>query len=199
MKSLPLVILACGVLTGSVRGDAAPPFLRDVTYRGSTSVRFDNLKDYPSFDFFLKYERRTRGASSSHVMPVRSAAVIELEGDVGGEMYLLAVPHGQAAPQPRKPLTELPSYCLKSERLQGIDSGAGYLVPYRVRIENDKLEVAMQSIKWLPGDWLVWWLKRLPCIAVPIAFCLALGWLGARIARRLFPAKPVPSAGERPA
>lgn len=193
MKSLPLVVLAFGALAGSVRGDAGLPFLKDLDSRGATSVRFDNLAEYPSFDFFLKYQQRISGAPSTHIVRVRSGEVFKQEG-VGGEMYLLAVPHGQATPPPTKPITEPLSNCLKSERLEGTYTGAGYLVPYRVRIENDKLEVAMQSSEWLPGDWSLWWLQRLLCIAVPIAFCVALGWLGTRFARRLFPAKhPRPS------
>lgn len=190
MKSLPLTVLAFAVLTGSVRGDAGPAFLKNLDTRGA-SVRFDNLKDYPAFDFYLEYQQRGDGAPRSHMVRVRSAEVIKVEG-LWGEMYLLAVPHAQAAALLSKGISVSPSNTnsLRSEALEGTHSGAGYLVPYRVRIENDKLDVAMQSAEWLPGEWAVGWFKRLLCFAVPIAFCVALGWFGVRIAQRLFPAKP---------
>jgi hypothetical protein len=90
-------------------------------------------------------------------------------------------------------MRETPRGRLQSNPLEGTNAGSGYLVPYKVEIDDGKLTALMQPGELLPVEWSVWWLKRLPCIAVPVAFCAVLGWLGARIARQMFPPKPAPT------
>jgi hypothetical protein len=82
-----------------------------------------------------------------------------------------------------------PAICVPPPR-DGIHAGSGYLIPYRVQIEGDNLEVTMQPSEWQPGAWSLNLLKSLPCVLVPVIFAVVLGWFGARIARRLFPPKP---------
>lgn len=193
MKLLWLTILLLLVPVGVIRGDVGPPgFVRDERF---PAIRFDNLADYPQFDFYLLY---TLGPGNPYGSPHRTRVhsgetVRRFEGKGRkGNAMLLAVSHGQQPP----PLVSgsdwfesAPPGCLRSASLEGTYLGEEYLVSYRVRIDKDKLEATMQTTEAQPVEMTVSWLKRLPCIAVPLAFCLALAWLGARMARRLFPAK----------
>jgi hypothetical protein len=188
-----MLALALVVPVGTVRGDAAPSFLTEETF---PPMRFDNLEDYPEFDFYLKYAHgRGNLVGSPFITQVQSGeAIYHFEGSGrNGGAYLLAVPRGQKPPPLRKDhdwLIEVPAGCFQSAPLKGSFSEDGYLVPYQVKIEDGKLEVMMQPKEWLPGAWSILWLKRLPCILVLLAFCVATGWLVARIARRLFPYSP---------
>ena len=108
-------------------------------------------------------------------------------------MFLLAVPRGQQPSYGKNDpswLHQTPADCLQSKPLEGAYTGVGYLVPYRVQIQDGKMEVAMQPNELHTGELTVSWLERLLFILVPVAFCAALGWVGARMARRLFPSKP---------
>jgi hypothetical protein len=200
MKSLsklfPLVILVIAVENGSVQGNAGLPFLRDLNDNGFAAVRFEHLSDYPNYDFFLQSEgMRKRVQSGEIIQPYREGTPPRARGKV----CLVAVPE-----EPRRSPTtpQIASgkpkpHRLVSEPLDGISAGTGYVVPYRVRIVDDKLIVTMQPREWLPGAQSQWWFDRSPCIAVPVACCVALAWLGVRMARRRFPPKPVrPPVGE---
>jgi hypothetical protein len=192
-----LIIVAFFVLAGRAYGDVGPAFLSDEgNFPGR---RFDNLADYPQFDFYVLYAHgRGNPFASPRLARVQSGQTLQLEGGgrIGGAQ-LLAVPHGERPPavwdNSKDAWSKAPPGCLQSTYLDGVHLGEGYLVPYHVRIEGDKLEVTAQPTEWQPIGWTKVWLKRLPCIAVPLAFCAALGWLGARLARRLFPPKPASS------
>ena len=191
-KWFPLVLLAL-LVPSVVRGDVGPAFLRDAYF---PALRFDNLADYPQYDFYLLYAHGPGNPyASPYINPVHSGEVLrqfEGRGRIGGAR-LVAVPQGQnalfIATSERILNGKAPPGCLLSATLHGIHLGESYLVPYRVHIEDDKLEVSMQPAERQPAETAFLWLKRLPCIAVPLAFCAALGWLGARMARRLFPPK----------
>jgi hypothetical protein len=189
-----MVVLALLVSAGMVRGDVGPSFLKpDESF---PAMRFDNLADYPDFDFYLLYFHGPGNPfASPHVTRVQSGeAIHHFEGSGrNGGAYLLAVPRGKPLPpmdRETETLDKKPTGYLRSARLDGTFAGSGYLIPYRIKIAEDNLEVAMQPSEWQPGAWSLSWLKALPCVLVPIVFCVVLGWLGARVARRLFPAKP---------
>jgi hypothetical protein len=193
---ITIVVLALVGSVSAVQADAGLPILRVVDDRGSVTLRFDNLAEYPDYDFYLKYgEGPGDPDASPHLVAIRSGEPIQpFHGSRWRtDVYLLAVPHGQKQPVVSPGyswMVEAPPGCLQSDGLEGTYEGSGYLVPYRVRIGAGVLEVNRQPTEWLPSEWSLWWLKRLPCIAVPVAFCAALGWLGARIARRMFPPRP---------
>ena len=190
-----MVVLGMLEPIGMVRGDAAPGFLKpDQSF---PAIRFDNLADYPDFDFYLLYYHGPGNPfASPHVTRVQSGeAIHHFEGSGrNGGAYLLAAPHGTRPPWLYGRSDETPLGYLRSAPLDGIGYGPGYLVSFRVKIADDKLEATMQPSEWQPGAWLLSWLKALPCVLVPIVFCVVLGWLGARVARRLFPAKPARAA-----
>jgi hypothetical protein len=192
-NGFPLAMLAL-LVPAVVCGDVGPAFLQDASF---PALRFDNLADYPQYDFYLLYAHgRGNPYTSPYITPVHSGEVLrqfEGRGRIGGAR-LAAVPRGQnalyLATEERVLLGKAPPGCFLSAPLGGVHLGESYLVPYRLHIEDDKLEVTMQSAESQPAETAFLWLKRLPCIAVPVAFCAALGWLGARMARRLFPPKP---------
>jgi hypothetical protein len=181
-----LAILAPILPVGRVRGDVGPSFLKNEHF---PALRFDNLADYPDFDFYLKYARGPGNPyGSPYLAQVRSGEVFhqfEGSGRKAQEVFLLAVPRGQHPPSPQRGhewLMEAPPGCLQSSPLDGTNVEAGYLVRYRVQVQDGRLEVAKQGTDWLLGEWLLQWL---PCFVVPLAACLAAAWLGVRIARRL--------------
>ena len=189
---LLLGILALFTLSGPVHSDVLPNFLRED--RSLPAMLFENLADYPAFDFYLKYAvGRGNPYASPHLIPVRPGETLRrLEGRGRiGEVYLLAAPHGQPSPPVPDASTwsKIPEGCLQSAPLEGVYGGEDAVVTYRVRMEDDKLEVTMQP----PLPWARSSLQRLPWIAVSLALCAALAWLGVRLARRLFPPKSASS------
>lgn len=190
-----VVMLALLLWASVVRADVAPSFVKEMGDSGSVTLRFDNLADYPDYDFYLKYGAGNGNPyAGPHLVPVHAGeAVRAFDGSRRRtEIYLLAVPRGQQQPAVSPShdwITQVPPGCLQSARLDGTYAGSGYLVPYDVRIGDGALEAIAQPSELLPVEWSSWWLKQLPCIAVPIAFCAVLGWLGARIAHRMFPPK----------
>jgi|SRR5579871_2250079 len=186
-----LVILAIFGSTGIVHGDAGFPSLID---EGSVTLRFENLADYPAYDFYLKYgEGPGNPYADLHQIRIVPGEVIRPFKGTGRRtsVYLLAVPQGQKPPAPTGGnLSAAPDGCLQSGPLDGTYFGSGYLVPYRVRIADGKLDVTMQPREWLAGEWSLWWLKFLPCFVVPLAFCAALLGMVILIARRLRSPRP---------
>jgi hypothetical protein len=187
-----VVVLALLVPFDVVRGDVAPRRIDEKF----PAMRFDNLADYPDFDFYLLYYHgQGNPYVSPHLMRVQSGETFrDFEGKRrNGGAYLLAVPHGKPLPPMAGEMDRLgkkPTGYLRSAPLDGVYAGSGYLIPYRVQIEGNKLEVTMQLSEWQPGARPVGMLKSLPCVLVLVAYCVVLGWFGARIARRLFPPKP---------
>jgi hypothetical protein len=179
-----LILLAFLLPAGAARGDVGPAFLQDATY---PAMRFDNLSDYPAYDFYLKYGHgRGNPYASPHLGAVRSGEPFRNFEGTGRTtpVVLLAVPHGQTPP----PLREHPDWydkapegCLQSAHLEGVHEGAGALVPYRVRIQDGKLEVTRQPTEWEPREWV---LQR-PFSSVGLAaVCVLVVWFGVRFLRR---------------
>jgi hypothetical protein len=153
--------------------------------------RFDNLMDYPGYDFYLAY---VVGYPSGnlHLTRVESGIPISLQGPGRGlSANLLAVPSGQVLPPPPAesfrniPPGEadmdswsgkLPPGTLRSERLWEIKPEYTYhpsIQPYQVHIEGDRLQVTALT----PIHWAIY-----ISLAVGVGLCLtftALGlWLG---------------------
>jgi hypothetical protein len=181
-----LIVLVFLLPAGAARGDVGPAFLQDATY---PAMRFDNLSDYPDFDFYLKYGHARGNPYAGHLGTVRSGDPFrEFEGTGRKtEVYLLAVPHGRKPPPPRNDhawFTEVPEGCLQSAPLEGTNQEAGALVSYRVRIQDGKLEVTRQSMEWEPGEWV---LARpiFSCFSIHVAVvCVIVVWFGVRFLRR---------------
>src|SRR5262249_53038095 len=90
------VVLVYFALVSSVRGDLGPPIIIKFP-----TMRFDNLADYPDFDFFLKYGFGNGNPyASPHLIPIRSGEAFRLEGGPRRrtEIVLLAVPRGRQPP-----------------------------------------------------------------------------------------------------
>jgi hypothetical protein len=182
-----------------VRGDAAPGlFERSRDF--DPQLRFENLADYPDFDFYLKYGRaRGNPRSSTHLTPVTSGVTIRLEGKgrYFTEVFLIAVPHGQKPPALRKDregLTEEVPGVLQSHALTGVvynssptDESDGYVLRYSVSIKDGNLEVTS-----LPRELIFWeWVRgRLPYLLVGLALFLTVAWIGIWVLRRLRRRKP---------
>jgi hypothetical protein len=163
-------------------------------------MRFENLGDYPEFDFYLMYGYGSGNpAASPHLFPVRSGEPFRHPETNGrkGSAVLFAVPHGRQPPAVSREhdffSEKMTPDCLRSSMLEGTSLGKVYLVPYRVRIDEGKLQVTMLSPEIQPVAMTLLWLELLLWIAVPVAFCVALGWLAVRIARRLLKGSPSPS------
>lgn len=191
---LTVVILALLMTAGIVRGDAAPAFLKSSDER-FPEMRFDNLADYPEYDFYLLYYH-SRGNPSPHVMRIQSGEVIRhFEGNGrNGGAYLLAVAQGKSLP-PRVEHYGKPEGYLRSAPLDGAHRNPDTLFTYRVQIIDGQLIVVMQSSEAQWGARLLRWLEALPCVLVPLALCVLAGWLGVRVARRVFPPKPAGPMG----
>lgn len=199
MKYFWIALAFLLVPLGFARGDAAPHFFIDQHF---PAMRFDNLTDYPQFDFYLLYAHGSGNPYASlHCTRIRAGETItqfEGKGRKGGAR-LLAVPHGRNPPSVAndriwfEPAS--PDY-LRSDPLDGTHLGEDHLIFYRVEVNKDKLEVKIHKMETQPIKEMVVWSKSLLCLAVPIGFCLASAWLGIRFVRRLFStqsnAAPVP-------
>jgi hypothetical protein len=148
LSALAVVILLAGPARADI-GFGPRPTL-------NIQVRFENLEDYPRYDFYLKYGLGTGNPSGFfHLTRVHPATLTLLEGNGSRmtEVYLLAAPRGQSVSPPQgqmdnKWLTEAPSGALRSTPLPTHSPGTtlseglnGYSLDYRVHIEGDHLEV----------------------------------------------------------
>jgi hypothetical protein len=200
MKSLSLVGLFFLSAVGLIEGDVAPRFL--VPDEKFPAMRFENLTDYPQFDFYLMYAHGSGNPyATGYVSRVESGVAFRQfkgKGRIGGAK-LLAVSKGASPPdvfEDRGWFHEPPSGCLCSEPLEGSHFGEGYLVSYRVKLDKEKLEVTMQTAEIQPFEATIQWMKSLSCFAVPLAFVGAVAWIGLRMVRRLFARKADASASQ---
>ncbi|HYV36320.1 MAG TPA: hypothetical protein VE988_11485 [Gemmataceae bacterium] len=130
-------------------------------------VRFENLSDYPNHDFYLKYGLGSGNPNAGlHLTRIQPDSVTRLEGNGSRatELYLLAVPRGQKVEQPptgpdnRKWLTTssngaaLQSWPFPDMQLEDLN---GYTLVFRVRIDQDRLEVTLvRSQAPIPWTWI---------------------------------------------
>jgi hypothetical protein len=129
-------------LTASARADVgfAPRFDLDL------HVCFENLDDYPEYDFYLKYGL-SRGRPLPHLLPMRSGVMTKLEGqgDRFTGAFLLAMPRGTPAPVPADEkdwLHTVPPGAIQSGLLREVSEGIGSIeTTYRVRIDGNRLVV----------------------------------------------------------
>ncbi len=175
------------------RADAGFGFRRDLNFR----VRFENLDDYPAYDFYLKF---SLGAgtpyASPHLTKVNSGRPTQLQGQGNRltEVYLLAVPHGQEVGRPPtvadggKWLSDIPSGGLQSDSLPGDKAQTeltgefdGFTCSYRVRIEGNNLAVTWVGAEAPPSEaltWLAWGCTGVAGLALSAALAVGvLVWL----------------------
>lgn len=162
-------------------------------------VRFENLADYPAYDFYLKYGLgRGNPYVSLHLTRAESGAERRLEGEGNWmtEVYLLAVPHGQQPPpappvgteKGREWLEEVPSGALQSDPLPGKTPGsrlsggkARKPVSYRVRIDGGRLQVDCTDEQTIEGNNPAgadsWWAVPAGLVACAVLAVGGLVWL----------------------
>jgi hypothetical protein len=157
---------------------------------------FENLDDYPEYDFYLKYGRSQRDPLRKlYLTRVTSGEFVRLEGE-GLQLtpvYLLAVPQGKQPAQPGKHCwkghhrhaegwLQFPKLAgaLQSAPLTGPDPGnphvigvEGSRVVYRVAIDGDQLEATRVYVELQGKDPLL----RLVVIAVGVGVSLGLASL----------------------
>jgi len=152
LGGIALTAAAFLALVGPLRADAGFGLFRPAHLE--IHVRFENLDEFPGYDFYLKYglspgnpyalvldkvPRETAfGVSNHRVMPITP-------------VHLLAVPRGQEVAQPPRPagdwLTEVPGNGMQSppltasaaETLLSADFHQAEVV-YRIRIDGNRLE-----------------------------------------------------------
>jgi hypothetical protein len=192
------VLVLLGPAAG-VRGDAAPgPFEWSRDF--DPQLRFENLADYPDFDFYLSYGRGGgKPRRGRYLTPVTSGVTVRLEGTGKRltEVFLIAVPHGQKPPTPREDrdwLSKGAPGVLQSHALDGVehnwsiaDENDGYVLRYSVSIKDGRLVTSS-----LPRELLFWeWVRgRLPYLLVGLALFLVVAWVGIWVLRRLRRRKP---------
>ena len=161
---------------------------------------FKNLDKYPDYDFYLKYGHG-RGDPTGRVFltRVQSETYTRLEGSGNrhSDIFLIAVPRGQAVALPEKgpnrewlrapPEGGRQSSALKGDPAGGGSLGNGYDITYQVRLEGDHLEV-----EWVESNLNAWWsnarliaiLIAAACVLIPIAIVVFVVLLIVRLSRR---------------
>lgn len=168
----------------------------------SLTLLFENVTDYPNYDFYVKHEADGRPHWGGLLDKVEPGKVIRLTGrrDLG-HVFLIAVPRGQVIEAPKEHkegwLHNAPAGGLQSQPLKGDDAGfslnvySGYDVAYRVRIEDNRLEVdwvkSSLSSETILG-WIMLFVCGLACLSIP-ATIIAVPILVARWTRRSPPQK----------
>jgi hypothetical protein len=165
------VIVLCMIPAGRARSDVGLFPGGDRTPR--IQVRVENLAEYPSYDFYLKYGLgRGNPYTSPHLTKLVPDAAVYLEGNGRRltQVCLVAVPHGQPPPSP-PPVNDREARdtwvrgrvpgVLQSSPLQADSSGGGlstssdgYLLSYRVDMKGDQLNVSLVSSEIVLDDWV---------------------------------------------
>ena len=121
-------------------------------------VRFENLDEYPNFDFYLKYEL----GYAMYLTKVESNKMIRLEG-VGtrvSDVYLMAIPRGQVAdPHKHREYPDKDNW-LRTPQKGALQSPGfpevfnGHEIDYRVQIEDNQLYVIWVKSRtpWFPHE-----------------------------------------------
>jgi hypothetical protein len=156
-------------------------------------VRFENLDDYPDFDFYLKYGLSNGNVYRKHTLTKLASGVatrLEGEGHYLTRVYLVAVPRGKAPPA-IPDLNEDDSGwhertapgTIQSPPLAVSAEDSGYICPYRATLEGKVLGATALPLEDPPE---VRARTRLGFICVGLALSAVVAvWLGLRLARRL--------------
>lgn len=187
LRGAPLGIIFALLIASSdlasVRADMIPgPGVRAI-------VQFNNIDEYPDYDFYLKYRHRDKGPKLDKVESGKE--MVLAPGYVFGEVFLIAVPRGQALVAPKEGtqewLLDAPDGGLQSNRLEGKEGAplkTGYAVAYRVQVKDGRLHIHCVDTHLDLGSAAAPYL----CVAMPIAFLLspiAIAVFAIYMARRL--------------
>jgi hypothetical protein len=145
---LPILVAAVAAsLTNEAWADAAPfPFFRGEKL--DIHFRFENLDEYPKFEFFLRHMRGKSTWDLERITGPRDWTNLHgLEGSPG-EVFLIAVPIGKVMPSKADLDKEIPPGILQSQRLRGANGVLGEQdnrcnIRYRVRLDGDGLEAEL--------------------------------------------------------
>jgi hypothetical protein len=168
--------------------------------------QFRNLDKFEKYDFYLKYERGERGGPGQkdpasigfHVTKLASGVLTRMEGNGTrhSDVYLVAVPRGQALAAPEKPpgpdwLKNPPAGGLQSEPLKGDGKNGGlgnvHDLTYDVRIEGDKLHADFVESKinaWWTNAFIIAGSVCAACILIPLMLIVLVVVLIMRSRRR---------------
>lgn len=129
-------IIALLGLPASARPDAGFP-----SPSINIKIRFENLDQYPNYDFYLKYGL-SRGRPAPHITKLESGTMTQLEGRGNRVTSVFLVAIAKGAPPPKAEdkqdwLSKAPPGGLQSEALPGLDNGVE--ATYRAHIEGETL------------------------------------------------------------
>jgi hypothetical protein len=177
-RTIPLVLAIILVWCNRGLADAGLP-QPGVTPR----FRFENLADYPDYDFYLKYGHGSGNPyASQFVTKVNPATTVALEGNGSRvtPVVLLAVPHGRLTPEPAG-ASVATSWVAKSEdgvlQSDPMDWSNGSVALYRVKLDQDRLQVTASGSELLPLEWAAGNI----CITLPVGVALSLACILAGI------------------
>jgi hypothetical protein len=211
-----MIIFQRGVLLWTVllasstplRADMIPPgpWERQVRQR----FRFDNLADYPDFDFYFVYsiDYSRIPYSNESVVNVLSGRPVEISpGRSGTYVRLMALPKESPVPkfsnswstERQRWIREGPSNAIYSPRLKTLPNGGWttsfdltdqYLTPYRVTMSNGEIQVEQLSVEWRL-DYL-----RTVILGLSLSFvCVPVGlWIARRRKKGTDAPQPSPPA-----
>lgn len=196
--ALPVATFLVMAAGGPLRADGPFPFR---PAHLEIQVRFENLDEYPGYDFYVKYGRGGSLLEVSNVLPGKPVHVWNHRVAMPiTSVFLMAVPRGQEVSLPPRPagdwLTEVPANGMQSSPLTASASGTllsadfhNAEVVYRIRIDGNRLEAVWVATHESKTGGLV-------CIGVALstsmtaAFFLWRRYRPGRSARLPAPAKP---------
>ncbi len=131
----------------------------------SIKVQFENLNDYPRYDFFLHYrldpDRRDGSGHTTQVFPGNPTLLEGTNIRSLSEVYLVAKPHMNPVPPALQGVNDRdwPTSTVQSAALPGNQGASqlsleadGYSLSYRVYMEGDQIEVTRVSEE-APTHW----------------------------------------------
>ena len=193
---IALTVAAFLALAGPLRADMGffPAAHLDI------QIRFENLDEYPGYDFYVRYGQGGSWLVMANVLPSKPVHVWNHRVAPITPVYLLAVPRGQEVSQLSRPtgdrLTDVPANGRQSAPLTASESGTLLSadfdkaeVVYRIGMEGNRLEAVWVATHESKTGGLV-------CIGVALstsmtaAFFLWRRYRRGRSARLPAPAKP---------
>jgi hypothetical protein len=192
MRSLSTCVLLIAALLSSVsavRADMGPSFPGNSDI--ILEVRFDNLGDYPDYDFYLSCPHGWGNPNSLTKLTAGESSQLKSDNRHSSPIYLVVVPSGKVPPRQVTDDSDrvrktIPG-SLQSSSLGIGDSADGYTCLFHVTIEGDTLIVSPVSRKLAPTLWLR---SNIGCVFFGLALSAVGIWLGLRLARKLAPKVP---------